>query len=114
MIGFMLLIVPGLILLTIWSVAAPVIVLSARRWALRRSRELVRGNGWPVFGVILILLVLVGAARRRGRRIGRHGHWDHRPRHRRRAQRPALRARRRRSLCRAWLARRASGHAVPG
>jgi len=60
-IGFVLLLIPGLILLTIWSVAAPVIVLERPRGldALRRSRELVRGNGWPVFGVILVLGVLV-------------------------------------------------------
>jgi hypothetical protein len=60
-IGFLLLLVPGLILLTIWSVAAPVIVLERPGGldALRRSRELVRGNGWPVFGVILVLGVLV-------------------------------------------------------
>jgi len=60
-IGFILIIVPGLILLTVWSVAAPVIVLErpAGLGALRRSRELVRGNGWPVFGVILVMGVLV-------------------------------------------------------
>ena len=27
--------------------------------AMRRSRELVAGNGWPVFGVILVLYVAV-------------------------------------------------------
>lgn len=61
-IGFVLLIVPGLILLTIWAVAAPVVVLEhpgAMR-ALRRSRELVRGNGWQVFGVILLLVIGIG------------------------------------------------------
>lgn len=60
-IGFVLIIVPGLILLTIWFVAAPVIVLERPRGlaALSRSRELVRGNGWPVFGVILLLYILV-------------------------------------------------------
>ncbi len=60
-IGFILIIIPGLILLTIWSVAAPVVVLEhpgATR-ALGRSRELVRSNGWQVFGVILVLDVLV-------------------------------------------------------
>jgi len=60
-IGFIMLIVPGLILITIWSLAAPVVVLEqpgALR-ALGRSRELVRGNGWQVFGVILLLDVLV-------------------------------------------------------
>jgi len=60
-IGFVLIIVPGLILITIWSVAAPVVVLENPGVfaALRRSRELVRGNGWQVFGVILVLYVLV-------------------------------------------------------
>jgi hypothetical protein len=57
-----ILIVPGLILLTIWSVFVPVIVLERPPGlqALSRSRELVRGNGWQVFGVLLILFVLVG------------------------------------------------------
>ena len=57
-IGFVLLVVPCLILLTIWSVAAPVVVLERAGVlaALRRSRELVRGSGWPVFGVILLLI----------------------------------------------------------
>jgi hypothetical protein len=58
-VGFFLLIVPGLILITIWSVFAPVIVLERPPGlsALSRSRELVRGNGWQVFGVILVLFV---------------------------------------------------------
>jgi hypothetical protein len=61
LIGFVLIIVPGLILLTIWSVAAPVVVLERPGVfaALSRSRELVRGNGWQVFGVIFVLFVLV-------------------------------------------------------
>jgi Uncharacterised protein family (UPF0259) len=60
-IGFVLLAVPGLILLTIWSVAAPVVVLERPGVfaALGRSRELVRGNGWQVFGVIFVLFFLV-------------------------------------------------------
>jgi hypothetical protein len=60
-IGFVLIIVPGLILITIWSVAAPVVVLERPGVfaALSRSRELVRGNGWQVFGVIFVLFFLV-------------------------------------------------------
>jgi hypothetical protein len=60
-VGFFLLIIPGLILITLWFVAAPVVVLERPPGlrALGRSRELVRGNGWPVFGVILVLGVLV-------------------------------------------------------
>jgi ABC-type multidrug transport system fused ATPase/permease subunit len=61
-IGFVLIVVPGLILITIWSVAAPVVVLERPDGlgALGRSRELVRGNGWNVFAVILLLVILVG------------------------------------------------------
>jgi hypothetical protein len=61
-IGFILIIVPGLILITIWSVAAPVVVLERPGGlrALGRSRELVKGNGWNVFAVILLLVILVG------------------------------------------------------
>jgi ABC-type multidrug transport system fused ATPase/permease subunit len=58
--GLLLLIVPGLYLLTIWAVLAPVIVIERRdaMGAFGRSRELVRGNGWQVFGVIVVLFVL--------------------------------------------------------
>jgi hypothetical protein len=59
-IGFILLIVPGLFLLTIWAVIAPVIVVE-RTGAIDsfgRSRALVKGNGWQVFGVILSLLLI--------------------------------------------------------
>ena len=61
-IGFVLIIVPGLILLTIWSVFAPVIVLEnpGGLKPLGRSRELVKGNGWQVFGVIVVLVIGVG------------------------------------------------------
>ena len=61
-IGLILIIVPGLILITIWSVAAPVVVLEHPGVfaALSRSRQLVRGNGWQVFGVILFLYIFVG------------------------------------------------------
>lgn len=61
-IGFVLIIVPGLILITIWSVFVPVIVLERAPGlsSLSRSRELVRGNGWQVFGVLFVLYVLVG------------------------------------------------------
>lgn len=59
-IGLVLLIVPGLFLLTIWAVLAPVIVIERSEVmnAFGRSRELVRGNGWQVFGVIVVLFLL--------------------------------------------------------
>lgn len=61
-IGLFALIVPGLILVTIWAVFVPVIVLERTPGlrSLGRSRELVRGNGWQVFGVLFVLFVLVG------------------------------------------------------
>lgn len=60
-IGFALIIVPGLILVTLWSVFVPVIVLERPPGlgSLGRSRALVRGNGWQVFGVLFVLNVLV-------------------------------------------------------
>lgn len=60
-IGFVLLIVPGLILLTMWCLVAPVTVLERPGIfrAFSRSRELVRGNGWPVFGVIAVVYLTV-------------------------------------------------------
>ncbi|MGZ5335525.1 MAG: DUF7544 domain-containing protein [Solirubrobacterales bacterium] len=60
-IGFVLLIVPGLILITIWAVVSPSIVVENRGVieAFGRSRELVRDNGWNVFGVIVIAFLIV-------------------------------------------------------
>ena len=62
--GFVLLIVPGLVLLTIWAVIAPVIVIERTRAleAFGRSRALVRGNGWTVFGIVLVTGLLSGIA----------------------------------------------------
>ena len=60
-IGFVLIIIPGLILLTIWSVVVPVAVLERAGilGSFSRSRELVRGNGWDVFGVIVVVYVAI-------------------------------------------------------
>jgi hypothetical protein len=62
-VGLLLLIVPGLVLMTWWVLLIPVIVLEQRRAgeAFGRSRELVRGYGWGVFGVIVLtILLLIG------------------------------------------------------
>jgi hypothetical protein len=60
-IGLVLLIVPGLLALTFWAVAAPVTVLERPGVlaAFRRSRELVRGSGTAVFGTIVLVFLLV-------------------------------------------------------
>jgi hypothetical protein len=64
-VGLVLLIVPGLYLLTIWSVLIPVIVLERRdvMESFGRSRELVSGYGWNAFGVIVLcFLILIGVS----------------------------------------------------
>jgi len=58
-IGLFLLVVPGLLVLTRWSVIVPVIVLERRgvRSAFRRCWVLVKGHGWRVFAVLTIIFV---------------------------------------------------------
>ena len=69
-IGFLLLVVPGLILLTFWSVGAPAIVVEGIGPidAFGRSWRLVRGDAWSVFGTLLVVLLIVHRDRRRPRR----------------------------------------------
>lgn len=59
--GLILLIVPGLVVLTFWSGIIPAIVIERRGVleAFRRSQYLVAGNAWRVFAVIVIT-VLIG------------------------------------------------------
>lgn len=63
--GFILLVVPGLYLLTIWALIAPAIVIERRDalGAFGRSRSLVRDHGWQVFGVVVVggLIALITA-----------------------------------------------------
>jgi hypothetical protein len=58
--GSLALIVPGLVLMTIWAVIAPVIVVerSGIIAAFGRSRALVRDHGWQVFGVVIIAFLI--------------------------------------------------------
>ncbi len=61
-IGLALVIVPGLWLITIWAVIVPVIVIerSGALDSFGRSRQLVRGHGWHVFGtLVLAFLILI-------------------------------------------------------
>jgi hypothetical protein len=63
-IGLLLLIVPGLLLATWWLLIVPAIVLERRSTfeAFGRSRDLVRGYGWTVFGlIVLTFVILLGA-----------------------------------------------------
>jgi len=60
-IGLVLLVIPGLVLLTWWAVLVPVIVLerAGAFESFSRSRELVRGRDFKVFGVIVLEILLV-------------------------------------------------------
>jgi hypothetical protein len=59
--GLILLIVPGLILLTIWLLIVPAIMLEGHGVlsSFGRSRQLVRGRGWSVFGVIVLTIAIL-------------------------------------------------------
>ena len=60
-IGFFLLIIPGLFLITMWSVGAPAIVVEGIGSidAFGRSWSLVKGHGWSVFGALILILLIV-------------------------------------------------------
>ena len=60
-IGLALVIVPGLWLITIWAVIIPVIVIerSGALASFGRSRQLVRGHGWHVFGTLVLVFVIM-------------------------------------------------------
>jgi hypothetical protein len=59
-IGLILIVVPGLFLITIWAVIAPVIVLERVGVfeSFGRSSELTKGNRWRVFGVLVLLFII--------------------------------------------------------
>jgi hypothetical protein len=63
-IGFVLIIVPGLILLTFWSLIVPEIVIGGggALEAFGRSWRAVRGYAWHVFGtyILVFLMLIVG------------------------------------------------------
>jgi hypothetical protein len=62
-IGLVLLIVPGLYLITIWAVIVPAIVLEGAGVfaCFGRSQQLVRGHGWQVFGTLVLVFIIMVA-----------------------------------------------------
>jgi uncharacterized protein UPF0259 len=60
-IGFILLVIPGLILATFWSLGPPAIVVESAGpiEAFGRSWQLVRGNAWSVFWTLLVVLLIL-------------------------------------------------------
>lgn len=59
-IGFVLLIVPGIILLLMWAVAVPTLVIERQGVfaAFSRSAELTKGARWKILGLFLVLVCL--------------------------------------------------------
>ena len=57
--GIVLLIVPGLILMVMWSVAVPAKVVEKIGVfaAFTRSRDLTRGRRWPIFGLFVLYAI---------------------------------------------------------
>src|SRR5881409_1741575 len=62
LVGFILLIIPGIIFLVFLSVSEPALIVENRRGteALKRSWNLVRGHFWHALVVILIAAILTG------------------------------------------------------
>jgi hypothetical protein len=60
MLGIIALVVPGLILYTMWLVAVPACVVERTGpWrSLRRSQELTKGHRWKIFGLFLVLVLI--------------------------------------------------------
>lgn len=58
--GFVLLIVPGLIMLCVWSVAVPALVAERTGvfGAFSRSAELTRGHRWRIFALLVVVFVI--------------------------------------------------------
>jgi hypothetical protein len=58
--GMLLLVIPGLYLTVMWIAVVPVIVIErvGPLAALGRSRQLIRGHGWSVFGRLVLLSLL--------------------------------------------------------
>jgi hypothetical protein len=72
LLGLVLLIVPGLVFLTWFALFAPATVVEHQGItdSFRRSRQLVRGNGWRVFGVIVVAVIIRGVVDSLFQRIG--------------------------------------------
>jgi hypothetical protein len=62
--GLVLLIVPGLILMTMWFVATPVCVVEQKGplASMGRSSELTKGHRWKIFGMVVLVLIVGGVA----------------------------------------------------
>jgi hypothetical protein len=64
MLGFVLLFIPGLILLTMWFVATPACVVERLGpfRSMGRSADLTSGYRWRIFGLMVVLFIISAAA----------------------------------------------------
>ena len=64
MLGFVLIFIPGLILLTMWFVATPACVVEKLGpfRSMGRSADLTRGYRWRIFGLMLVLFLISAVA----------------------------------------------------
>lgn len=62
LLGFFLLIIPGLILMVMWYVAVPVCVVERAGpiTSLGRSQALTKGHRWKLFGLYILVLIVSG------------------------------------------------------
>ena len=60
--GLILLIIPGIIFLVLFSVSVPVLIVEDRRGraAMSRSWHLAKGHFWHAFGVIIVAAIITG------------------------------------------------------
>jgi len=60
-VGFALLLIPGMVLSTMWALTIPVAVLEDRglRESLARSSQLTKGHRWRIFLIYVLIIVLV-------------------------------------------------------
>ena len=61
-VGFLLLVIPGIIFLVFFSVSVPALVIENRRGteAMKRSWHLVSGSFWHALGVIVVAAIITG------------------------------------------------------
>jgi hypothetical protein len=60
--GFLALVIPGLILLAMWYIATPACVVEqlGPLGSMRRSSQLTKGYRWKIFGLMLLLIIIGG------------------------------------------------------
>jgi hypothetical protein len=63
--GFIFLVVPGIIVMLAWIVAAPALVVERRGifGSMGRSADLTRNHRWAIFGLVLIYTIATGVVR---------------------------------------------------